>query len=634
MQYGFIKTAAVTPALHVADTACNADAIAAALTRAYADGARVAVTPELGVTGYTCGDLFLQNTLLDGAESALARILRETAAYDMLCAVGLPVRCAGKLYNCAAVFHMGTLLGVVPKTMLPNYAEFCELRHFSPAPALTGSVTLAGCTVPFGTKLIFASGELSVSVELCEDLWSPNPPSISHAMAGANVILNLSATDEIVGKEEYRRSLVVGQSARLHCGYLCADAGTGESSTDMVFAGHNLVAENGALLSESSPFGDGYAVSELDLQRLNYDRRRSNTFRLSNDPAYTRIPFPLAPAPTALTREIARYPFIPADLRDRERRCETILSIQAQGLARRLSHSQAKTAVIGISGGLDSCLALLATVRAMDLLKRPRTDIVAVTMPCFGTTRRTRSNAEVLANSLGASFRTVDITALVTQHFRDIGFDINDHSVTFENAQARARTYVVMDIANQTSGLVVGTGDLSELALGWATYNGDHMSMYGVNASVPKTLIRHIVRYCADRAGEGTLREVLLDILATPVSPELLPAKDGEIAQKTEDLVGPYELHDFILYYALRWGFAPGKVLYLMEMAFPEYKRETLVKWVRNFYQRFFAQQFKRSCLPDGPKVGSVAVSPRGDLRMPSDASAALWLKELEAWMR
>ncbi|MEA4823467.1 MAG: NAD(+) synthase [Clostridiaceae bacterium] len=630
MQYGFIKAAAVTPKLSVADTAYNAREIATAIHAAAQKGARIIVTPELCITGYTCADLFLQPTLLDGAEEGLRTVLDACTGLDVLYTVGLPVRVRGKLYNCAAVAHGGTLLGVVPKTHLPNYGEFYELRHFTPADEKTGEAKLAGHSVPFGTRLLFRCPYFTAAAEICEDLWAPCPPSIAHAMAGADVILNLSASDETIGKDDYRRELVRGQSARLHCAYLYADAGMGESSTDMVFASHNLIAENGVMLAETKLFSDGVAMTEIDAERLAFERRRSNSFPAESD-EYLTLEFDMKPAPTKLTRPVSRTPFIPGDARDRENRCETILNIQSEGLARRLSHAHCKTAVVGISGGLDSCLALLVAVRAMKKLGRTSSDVIAVTMPCFGTTKRTRGNAEILTLSLGATLRTVDITALVSQHFADIGHDPGNHNVVFENAQARARTYVLMDIANAEGGLVVGTGDLSELALGWATYNGDHMSMYGVNASVPKTLIRHIVRYCADRAGEGELRDVLLDILATPVSPELLPAKDGEIAQKTEDLVGPYELHDFILYYALRWGFCPEKVLYLLQYAFEgEYDRATLVKWLKNFYRRFFAQQYKRSCLPDGPKVGSVALSPRGDLRMPSDASAALWLRAID----
>ena len=636
MKNGFIKVAAVTPRIRVADTEYNARVTSEAIRKAAEAGAKVIVTPELGLTGYTCGDLFSQPVLLDGAERALAQILEDCKGLDIVYAVGVPVRHGGKLYNCAALCQGDVLMALVTKTYLPNYAEFYEGRHFTPSPTLFGELVYAGSQVELGSRILlhctdYKDLKFTIAAEICEDLWAPCPPSTQHALQGADIILNLSASDETVGKEDYRRELVKSQSARLHCAYVYADAGMGESSTDMVFAGHNIIAENGVVLAESRLFGDGIAITEIDLERLRFDRLRSNTYQSQDGVKYLNLYLDMLPTETTLTRPVSRTPFIPEDARDRESRCETILNIQAQGLARRLEHAHAKKALVGISGGLDSCLALLVSVRAMRILGRPASDVIAVTMPCFGTTKRTRGNAEILTLSLAAELREVNITALVNQHFADIGHDPENHNVAFENAQARARTYVLMDIANDVGGLVVGTGDLSELALGWATYNGDHMSMYGVNGSVPKTLIRHIVRYVADRSS-GQLREVLLDILDTPVSPELLPAKDGEISQKTEDLVGPYELHDFILYYALRWGFRPSKILRLMEYAFRDsYDRETLIKWLRNFYRRFFAQQYKRSCIPDGPKVGSVALSPRGDLRMPSDASAALWLAEIDA---
>ena len=472
---------------------------------------------------------------------------------------------------------------------------------------------------------------LTVGVEICEDLWAAEPPSVRLAGAGATVILNLSASDEVVGKAEYRRQLVAGQSARLVCGYVYADAGEGESSTDLVFAGHNLIAENGVLLAERR-FANGLTVTELDVQRLDYERRRMTTFRAGGE-ELLEVPFALEPAPTALTRHVSRTPFVPEDAWDRKNRCNEILLIAALGLKKRLEHSGAKAAVVGLSGGLDSTLAILITSIAMKLMDRPASDIIAVTMPCFGTTDRTRDNAVELAERLGATLKRIDIGEAVKVHFRDIGQSMDDHDVTFENGQARERTQVLMDIANQCGGLVVGTGDLSELALGWATYNGDHMSMYGVNASIPKTLVRHLVSFVSDDKAEEDerLSAVLSDILDTPVSPELLPAIEGRIAQKTEDLVGPYELHDFFLYYAVRWAFPPKKVLRLAEHAFGRsYDRATLLKWLKNFYRRFFAQQFKRSCLPDGPKVGSLTLSPRGDWRMPSDAVAALWMDELE----
>ena len=504
-------------------------------------------------------------------------------------------------------------------------------------------IELCGQEVSLSANAVFqceAVPDLVVGVEICEDLWVPEPPSAALARAGATLILNLSASNEVAGKADYRRALVVGQSARLMCGYVYADAGEGESTTDLVFAGHDMIAENGALLAEGR-FASGLTVSEIDVGRLAFERRRMNTFTPSElDPmadahclGVGRRIFSLELEETVLTRPVSPNPFVPADAGDRAERCQEILTIAALGLKKRLEHTGAGCAVVGLSGGLDSTLALLITARAMDLLDRPRTDILAVTMPCFGTTSRTKSNAQLLAEHMGASFRTVDIGEAVKVHFRDIGQSMEDLSVTFENAQARERTQVLMDLANQRGGLVIGTGDLSELALGWATYNGDHMSMYGVNGSIPKTLVRHLVAYSADRA-EGSdpeLAAVLRDILATPVSPELLPPKEGEIAQKTEDLVGPYELHDFFLYYAVRWGFSPRKVFRLALHALGDrYDRATILKWLNNFYRRFFAQQFKRSCLPDGPKVGSLALSPRGDWRMPSDAVNALWRKELE----
>ena len=635
MKDGFLKAAALSPALRVADCAYNAGQIVSALQACAGRGIKLAVFPELALTGYTCGDLFFQQALQQAALQGLAQILQASEGLDLVALVGLPVAVNGKLYNCAAVVCGGRLLGLVPKTCLPNYGEFYEKRHFAPGDKKVRTVTVCGQQVPFGTQLLFQCRQMPafvLGVELCEDLWSALPPSTFHALAGATVIANLSASDETVGKAEYRRALVANQSARLLCCYLYASAGHGESTQDMVFAGHDLVAENGVLLAETEPFKGGDAVSELDCARMLAERARNTSF-VPNDEGYQVIGFDLAVTETALTRWVDPAPFVPGDARRRAERCELILRMQADGLAKRIEHTRAKTAVIGISGGLDSCLALLVAARAMRQLDRPAADVLAVTMPCFGTTRRTRSNAEILCQELGVSFREVNITATVRSHFADIGHDGQTPDVTFENSQARVRTLELMDIANLNGGFVVGTGDLSELALGWATYNGDHMSMYGVNAGVPKTLVRHLVRYEADTAPTGALRRVLLDILDTPVSPELLPAKDGEIAQRTEELVGPYELHDFYLYYVLRFGFGPRKIFRLAKAAFagrPEYTDQVLYKWLRSFYWRFFAQQFKRSCLPDGPKVGSVTLSPRGDWRMPSDASAAAWLAELE----
>ena len=639
MRDGFVKVAAGTPKIRVADCDYNAGQIITLMKEAAAQGVKVLALPELCVTGYTCGDLFLQPTLLDGAERALGRILEETAELDMLTALGMPVRAGGKLFNCAVVVQKGTILAVVPKTYLPNYGEFYETRWFHQCDRdWDETLTPQGGQLDFGNYGAVGQAlirfpdmpDLTIGVEICEDLWASDPPSRRLAEAGATLILNLSASDELTGKAAYRRQLVLSQSARLCCGYIYADAGEGESTTDVVFASHNMIAENGTLLAEKR-FSTGLVVSEVDVQRLTYERRRLTSFpvvshaeKLYWDEAEITL------SDTTLTRPISPTPFIPADAGDRGARCEEILTIAALGLKKRLEHTSASCAVVGLSGGLDSTLAILITAKAFDMLGRDRKGILAVTMPCFGTTKRTRSNAELLALELGADFREVNIGKAVEQHFADIGQSMEDQSVTFENAQARERTQVLMDLANQRGGLVIGTGDLSELALGWATYNGDHMSMYAVNASIPKTLVRHLVAYEADRLG-GRAGEVLRNILDTPVSPELLPPKDGEISQKTEDLVGPYELHDFYLYYAVRWGFPPRKVLRLALRAFEgRYDKETLLKWLKNFYRRFFSQQFKRSCLPDGPKLGSVALSPRGDWRMPSDAVAKLWLDELE----
>ena len=634
MNYGFIKACAASPSLRVADCPYNAEMTIAAMKAAAKDGCQLAVFPELGLTGYTCGDLFLQQPLQKAAEAALVEILSASETLDLVALVGLPVLVDGKLYNCAAVICHGQLLGLVPKSHIPNYGEFYEKRHYSAAPSGLKDIYFAGQHVKFGTKLLFRCTQLpefTLAAEICEDLWAPLPPSTAHALAGATVIANLSASDETVGKAEYRRALVSQQSARLLCAYLYADAGHGESTTDMVFSGHNLIAENGALLRESLPFGAGLACTELDLGRMAAERCRNTSFEPITD-GYEVIPFCLPLREVPLTRCISPTPFVPADDAARAERCELILRMQADGLAKRIEHAHAKTAVIGISGGLDSCLALLVAVHAMKKLGRPMDDILAVTMPCFGTTKRTRSNAEILCQELGVQFREISIANTVRSHFADIGQSETNFDVTFENGQARVRTLELMDLANRTGGLVVGTGDLSELALGWATYNGDHMSMYGVNAGVPKTLVRHIVRYEADTAESSTLREVLLDILDTPVSPELLPAKEnGEIAQQTESLVGPYELHDFYLYYVLRFGFSPAKIYHLAKAALGDrYPNEVLLHWLKNFYRRFFQQQFKRSCLPDGPKIGSVTLSPRGDWRMPSDACVSVWQNELD----
>ena len=634
MRHGFVKVAAATPDIRVADVEFNTGKICEAIGKACEMRAKIIAFPELCVTGYTCGDLFTQDALLEAAHDALLRIAEYTADKDILAFVGTPLPVRGKLYNVAAAMNRGKIIGFTTKTFLPNYAEFYEMRQFTPGPDQAGYILFEGEQIPFGPQILFeAEGveELIVSAEICEDVWSPVPPSIQAAIEGATVIVNCSASDETIGKDTYRRELISGQSARLIAGYVYANAGEGESTTDVVFGGHNIIAENGAVLKEARRYQNEIIYSELDLKRIVSERRKNTTFQADPDGKLLRVPFTVGKEDVKLTRVFPKKPFVPSDERARAERCEEILTIQAMGLKKRLAHTHSKTAVVGISGGLDSTLALLVTARAFDMLGRDKKDIIAVTMPCFGTTDRTYQNACEMSKKTGATLKEVPIAEAVNVHFRDIGQDPENHDVTYENAQARERTQVLMDIANRTGGMVIGTGDMSELALGWATYNGDHMSMYGVNASVPKTLVRHLVKYAADETTDEELKNVLYDVLDTPVSPELLPPKDGDIAQKTEDLVGPYELHDFFLYYMLRFGYEPGKIFRLAETAFAgDYDRETILKWLKTFCRRFFSQQFKRSCLPDGPKVGTVALSPRGDWRMPSDACAAVWMKELD----
>ena len=634
MKDGFITVATATPQVAVADCEANAQAILACINEMAAAHAKVMVLPELCITGYTCSDLFWQTKLLDEAEAALSVIAEGSRQVDALIAVGMPLRVAGKLLNVAAILCRGKVLGFVPKVNLPAYNEFYETRHFTSGSADMGTVQFCGEEIPVGTNLLFSCEnvvDLCVAAEICEDLWVPNPPSVQHALAGASVICNLSASDEMVGKGSYRRDLVAGQSARLVCAYLYATAGEGESTTDLVFGGQNLIAENGTVLAESATFKNETNVATIDVQRLVSERRRMSTFPAAESKEYREISFALAEEETKLARFFDADPFVPSNADQLSDRCEEILNIQALGLKKRLAHTHARSAVVGISGGLDSTLALLVTARAFDMLGLPRKGIVAVTMPGFGTTDRTYNNAVAMIKSLGATFKEVPIAKAVMQHFADIDHDASIHDVTYENSQARERTQILMDIANQANGFVIGTGDLSELALGWATYNGDHMSMYAVNASVPKTLVRHLVRHYADTSADEVLAGVLYDVLDTPVSPELLPPEDGAISQKTEDLVGPYELHDFFLYQMLRMCFPPAKIYCVAKEAFAgRYSNETILKWLRTFYWRFFSQQFKRSCLPDGPKVGSVAVSPRGDLRMPSDACVSAWIKEVE----
>lgn len=643
--YDFLRVCAATPEIRVADTRYNGEQIIALMRQAAEKNVALTVFPELCITGYTCGDLFLQDALLSGSLEALSAIIKESENNHMITVVGLPFLKSCKLYNVAAVISHGTLLGLVPKSYLPNYSEFYEMRHFTEAGEEVEEVDIPGIGegIPFGTKLLFQAKDFpafTLGVEICEDLWVTTPPSNEHALAGATVIANLSASDEVTGKGSYRRKLVESQSARLVCGYIYADAGEGESTTDLVFAGHNLICENGSLLAESRRFETGAVYTELDLGRLVSERRRITTFHSRGAflEGYEVVPFYLdgegqPDREEKLWRVYDKRPFVPDDVINRDARCEEILSLQAMGLKKRLKHTHCESAVIGVSGGLDSTLALLVTVKAFDALSLSRKGILAVTMPCFGTTDRTYQNAILLAKTLGVSLKEVPLKESVLMHMKDIGHDPEVKDVTYENTQARMRTQVLMNLANQSGGMVIGTGDMSELALGWATYNGDHMSMYGVNCSVPKTLVRYLVLYYAETAGDETLKKVLLDVLDTPVSPELLPPEDGVIAQKTEDIVGPYDLHDFFLYYMMRFGYSPSKIYFLARQAFcmdGEFDEETVKKWLKTFYRRFFAQQFKRSCLPDGPKVGSVAVSPRGDLRMPSDASMTVWQTELD----
>ena len=635
MKNGFVKVAAATPDIRVADVEFNTQNIINVMEEAQKNGAKILVFPELCVTGYTCSDLFDHSVLLKASRKALLEIAENTSDKDMLVFVGAPLEVNGKLYNVAAAMNQGEILGFTTKTFLPNYGEFYEMRQFTPGPQTVREITFEGKKIPFGPQILFqAKGmeELVVAAEICEDVWSPIPPSIQAALEGATVIVNCSASDETIGKDTYRRALISGQSARLISGYIYANAGEGESTTDLVFGGHNIIAENGTILKESSRYVNEIIYSEIDLQRIIGERRKNTTFQPLDEETLVRVPFTIEETKTFLTRTFPKKPFVPSDEQTRAQRCEEILTIQAMGLKKRLAHTNARTAVVGISGGLDSTLALLVTARAFDMLGRDKKDIIAVTMPCFGTTDRTYQNACEMSKKVGATLIEVPIADAVNVHFRDIGHDPEDHSVTYENCQARERTQVLMDIANKTWGMVIGTGDLSELALGWATYNGDHMSMYGVNASVPKTLVRHLVKYAADDTKDEALKNVLYDVLDTPVSPELLPPKDGDIAQKTEDLVGPYELHDFFLYFMLRFGYEPSKIFRIACMTFDgEYDKETIFKWLETFCRRFFSQQFKRSCLPDGPKVGTVALSPRGDWRMPSDACVAVWMRDLEA---
>lgn len=641
MKYDYFKVCAASPKLAVADCIYNSEEILKCIQSAEKENASLIVFPELCITSYTCADLFFQTTLLSEAEAAVARLLDATKNVEQLIVIGAPVMYLGNLYNTALVLLKGKILGIVPKSYLPNYSEFYEKRWFQSGQNLKSTtITYAGQTVPFSSYLLFKDNTnpyLTLGIEICEDLWTTLPPSTLHALKGATVLINLSASNETVGKVNYRRQLLADQSAKTMSAYIYASAGMHESTTDIVFSGHNLIYENGYALAESTLFNQDSILTYgiIDLERLTKERLKQNhsyPINILESLCYETISFELKDKDFAWDRYVDAHPFVPDNELERKTRCEHIFSIQANGLARRMAHTHAKTFVVGISGGLDSTLALLVCVKAAKLLKLPPTSIVGVTMPGFGTTDRTYQNAINLMKLLGITVEEISIVDAAKQHLKDIGHDLTTHDVTYENAQARERTQILMDLSNKYNGLVIGTGDLSELALGWATYNGDHMSMYAVNASIPKTLVRYLIDYVAHFESEPLVQEILFDVLDTPVSPELLPPEDdGTIAQKTEDLVGPYELHDFYLYYLLRFGYSPSKVYFLAQKAFDkQYDHETLLKWLKTFYRRFFNQQFKRSCLPDGPKVGSVCVSPRGDLRMPSDAHSRMWLDEIE----
>ena len=639
MNYGFVKVAAAVPLVQVADCFYNIEKIEGLMRQASEKGVQIIAFPELSVTGYTCLDLFAQQTLLDGAEEALLQLVSNTADLDILTIVGVPLRTENRLINAAVVFQKGAIRGVVPKTYLPNYKEFQEQRWFTSATELREStISIGEEEYPMGSHLLFRSGRLTAGIEICEDLWVPVPPSSLLAMEGANIIFNLSASNELIGKHAYLRSLICQQSARCMAGYVYASSGFGESSTDLVFAGNGIIDENGNMLAESPRFTmeEQLVISEIDIETLQNDRQVNTSFMygtsgLPKEKAQV-VDFQVRiPDGFSLTRPVDPHPFTPSGEALKER-CEEIFHIQVAGLAKRLVHAHAQTAVVGISGGLDSTLALLVTVMTFDALKMPRGQIIGITMPGFGTTDRTYTNACDLIRSLGVTLKEIPIKEACLQHFRDIDHDPSVHDVTYENSQARERTQLLMDVANQKNGLVIGTGDLSELALGWATYNGDHMSMYGVNGSIPKTLVKYLVEWVANHKVDDASRLTLLDIVDTPISPELIPAdENGNIKQKTEDLVGPYELHDFFLYHFLRFGSHPSKIYFLAQKAFAGiYDNATVKKWLYTFFRRFFQQQFKRSCLPDGPKVGSVSLSPRGDWRMPSDAVSRLWLEEIE----
>ncbi len=629
---GFVKCAAAGIKVQVADPVFNSCQIVEKAKECADRGAKVIVFGELSVSGSTCGDLFFQPKLIAACEESVKEIADKTKDLDAILFVGIPFVNRGRLYNAAVVLAGGKILGIVPKTNLSANSDLWDARYFVPGEPSFAKVSYAGQTTFFGVNLLFETKEgLCIGCEIGQDLDAMISPATYHVMAGANVVVNLNASCELVNRVQRRRQSVLSVSARLLCGYVMASAGEGESTQDGVFGGHHLIAENGLLLNESERFANDTVYSDIDISRIATERCRNTSFVSDGAEDYNRVLFTLSNTETVLDRVFEASPFVPKEEEKRVARCEEIFAIQANALKKRLEHTKCNSAVIGVSGGLDSTLAMLVIAKAFDLLGLNRSNIRAVTMPCFGTTDRTYDNACLLSKALGCTLQEVDIKKAVTQHLNDIGQDLNNHDVTYENAQARERTQVIMDIANQCGGMVIGTGDLSELALGWATYNGDHMSMYGVNGAIPKTLVRHLVRYYADTCEDKKLSHVLLDVLDTPVSPELLPPVDGVISQKTEDLVGPYELHDFFLYYMLRCGFSPAKIYRIAKITFAgEYDNATILKWLKKFYWRFFSQQFKRSCLPDGPKVGSVGVSPRGDLHMPSDACVAVWISELE----
>lgn len=632
MQDGFLRVASATPSIQIANCLHNAQQIITLTKQAKQQQVSTIVFPELCLTGYTCGDLFFQQTLLDQALNGLQTILTQLQNDDIICILGLPLLIGANLYNCAAICYHGNILGIVPKINLVDQGGLNETRYFTPAPEEC-QITILGQTVPFGKKLIFSCdtvNDFRFGVEICRDIWVSEPPSNQLAKEGATVIFNLSASTEVVGRNAYRRTLVSTQSAKLICAYVYADAGEGESTTDYVYAGQDLIAENGTILAEKPLYQTGFIYADIDLQFLQLERHRMSCWCHKFPTQNNQIHFSLPIVPLQLERTVQANPFLPANLSDLPNHCESILNIQANGLKTRLNHIGCDRVVIGLSGGLDSTLALLATVRAFHLLQLDVSGITAISMPCFGTTNRTKNNAQSLAETLGCTFLEIDISSAVTQHFKDIGQNRQQYDITFENAQARERTQVLMDVANQLGGIVIGTGDLSESALGWATYNGDHMSMYSMNCSIPKTIVRYLVAHCINTS-TSPLSQILMDILQTPVSPELLPSQSGEITQQTEHIVGPYALHDFFLYYTLRHGFMPHKIFRLAKLALQDqYDQATIKHWMTIFYRRFFAQQFKRSCMPDGPSVSNISLSPRGGWIMPSDVNASIWLQDIE----